>query len=97
MELVKEPPQVTHTLTTSVGKPINLSEIIKCEEFGNYTSLLRVTAYALRFINNVRNKIKHNVNKHNEMSQGRTIRNGELCADEIDYVETCWMALKGHC
>ena len=35
VELVKEPPQVTHTLTTSEGKPINLCEIIKCEEFGN--------------------------------------------------------------
>ena len=25
------------------------------------------------------------------MFQGCTIRNGELCADEIDYAETCWI------
>ena len=91
VELVKEPPHVTHTLTTSEGKPINLSEIIKCEEFGNYTSLLRVTAYILRFVNNVRNKIKQKGNKHDGMSQGCTIQNGELSADEIDYAETCWI------
>ena len=47
-----------------------------------------MTAYIIHFINNVRNKIKLKINKHDEMSQGR---NGELCADEIDYAETCWI------
>ena len=47
LEVVKNPLEVMHVLAASEGKPasINLTEIIKCEEFGTRDSFLRVTAY----------------------------------------------------
>ena len=56
LEVVKNPPEVTHVLAASENKTasIDLTEIIKCEEFGTRDSLLRVTPYVMCFINNVR-------------------------------------------
>lgn len=88
-ELVKHPPEVTHVLAASEGNPakINLCEIIKCEEFGTRNSLLRVTAYVLRFINKVRRKTR----QHDEIPEECTVRNEQLSADEINHAETYWI------
>lgn len=93
LEVVKNPPEVTHVLAASEGKPasINLTEIIKCEEFGTGDSLLRVTAYVMRFINNVRRKVKHKVNKRKQDEILEVCRNEQLCADEINHAETYWI------
>ncbi|XP_078374406.1 uncharacterized protein LOC144657946 [Oculina patagonica] len=91
LELVKNPPEVTHVLTASEGKPasINLTEIIKCEEFSTRDTLLRVTAYVMRFINNARRKVKHKANSQDEIPEVRG--NEQLCADEINLAETNWI------
>ena len=89
--VVKNPLEVTHVLAASEGKPasINLTEIIKCEEFGTRDSLLRVTAYVMRFINNVRRKVKHKVNKRKQNEIQEVCE--QLCADEINHAETYWI------
>ena len=45
-ELVKNPPEETHTLTSSEDHPaqINLSNIINCDRFSNLNNMLPVTA-----------------------------------------------------
>ena len=89
VELVKHPPELTHVLVASERNlaPINLSEIIKCEEFGTRDFLLRVTAYVLRFINNVKRKVTNKANKHDEV----ITQNEQLHVDEINRAETYWI------
>ena len=91
-EIVKNPPEVVHTLTTPQVEPaslsVNLSEIIKCEEFSTYMSLLRVTAYVLRFIRNVKSKILKQRPYTREVYKEQT---RQLSADEIHEAETCWI------
>ena len=89
MELVKHPPELTHVLVASERNlaPINLSEIIKCEEFGTRDFLLRVTAYVLCFINNVKRKVTNKANKHDKI----ITKNEQLHVDEINRAETYWI------
>ena len=60
-ELVKNPLQVCHTLLTEeqeVTSETDISKIIDCHAFSSITRLLRVTAYVLTFIRNLKKKVK---------------------------------------
>ena len=89
-EIMKNPPEVVHVLTSQLNPAslsVNLSEIIKCEEFSTYNSFLRVTAYVLRFITNVKSKILKQRPETREVYKEQT----QLSADEIHEAETYWI------
>ncbi len=73
----KPEPQITRSLANaSAQSKVNLDEFIDCTRFSSKTKLLRVTAYAMRFINIVK-RIE------------RT--SGELTADELRNAEKLWV------
>ena len=48
---------VTHNLLNPTASPsINLQQVISCEDYGNLTRLLHITAYVLRFIRLLKDK-----------------------------------------
>jgi len=55
-KLIKNLPEATHALTCSEVKQqeIDLAEIINCDHFSNSDRLLHVTAYLLKFVNNLK-------------------------------------------
>ena len=88
-EVIKNPVSVTHSLVTrgSEDQSVNLSQIIDIERYSTVTRLLRVTAYILRFIRNV----KKSVSDHEtHQSPGQSSRK-ELNAQELNQAETLWI------
>ena len=70
-ELVKNPPEVTHVLTTSRDHltQINLSQIINCDRFSTLDRLLRVTAYVLKFVRNIKKRLYKEASVNKEEGQ----------------------------
>ena len=56
-EMKSKDRKLVHSMLTTEKSRISLSEIIDCEMFGDPHRLLRVTAYALKFINLLQHKI----------------------------------------
>ena len=58
-EFISNPPEVAHTLATSVASGarslVKVSDVIDCTQFSNLHRLLVVTAFTLRFIKQCRN------------------------------------------
>ena len=84
-ELVKNPPEETHALTSSEEHPaeINLSNIINCDRFSNLNSMLRVTAYVLRFVNKIKQRLLRSTEDHEERD--------ELNASNLEEAESLWI------
>ena len=91
-ELVKNPPEVTHVLTTSRDHltQINLSQIINCDRFSTLDRLLRVTAYVLKFVRNIKKRLckEASVNKE-EVSEFEY--HNELNARALNQCEVLWI------
>lgn len=84
-ELVKQQPEVTHSLVNSEENPseADLNNIIDCDRFSDLTRLLRITAYVLRFVNNLKQR--------SQSPRTRKKRIKELTAEEISSAETLWI------
>jgi len=83
-ELIKNPPEETHTLTSSeYTAKINLLNIINCDCFSNLNSMLRVTAYMLRFVNKIKRRLLRHVEDNEE--------NDELKASTLEQAESLWI------
>lgn len=83
-ELIKNPPEETHTLTSSeYTAEINLLNIINCDRFSNLNSMLRVTAYMLRFVNKIKRRLLRHVEDNEE--------NDELKASTLEQAESLWI------
>ena len=67
-ELVKNPPETAHVLTTSEehSTEISLYQIIKCQRFSSLIYLFRVTAYVVRFVS----KVKRGLTKETNATAG---------------------------
>ena len=50
-----------------------------------------MTTYVMRFINNVRRKVKQKVNKRKQDEILEVCRTEQLCVDEINHAETYWI------
>ena len=61
---------------TAVSEPL-----IEAERYGTWTKLLRVTAYMLRFVNNIKQRIK----------KASTCLDGQLKLEEIERAEIYWI------
>lgn len=78
-EASKNEPVITHSMVSTSPSYRGIDRIIDIERYNNITSLLRVTAYMIRFINNL---------KTSQRSQ-RSLK--ELRADELKNAETLWI------
>jgi len=93
IELLKRPPTVTHSLVGS-SKPIRVVEsndldaLIDCNRFSKLLRLLRVTAYVLRYVRNI--KLRLRVKNSTERNCKQFQPNKELTAVEIDEAELLW-------
>lgn len=93
-ELVKNAPQVTHVLTACEAGPsdVNLTEIINCDRFSTLDRLLRVTAYALRFVSNLKRSLSSRKNEKQEESNRNEVQDSrEVNAKEIVRAESLWL------
>ena len=81
-EVVKKQPVVTHSLVTKGSKqnPPDITKSMNCENFCTLTRLFRVTAYVLRFINNVKKSTK-------DRKIMKTTKPKDLSASEINAAE----------
>lgn len=79
---LEEGPDTTYVLVNSQEEKLvpKIGNIMKCDTFSDITSLLRVTAYLLRFANNLKRK----VNKS-------TVITDQLSADEIENARKHWI------
>jgi hypothetical protein len=66
VELVKDQPSIIYVLpvtSANVENPVNISNLISCDRYSSLNRLVRVTsvtAYVLRFVQNLRNRIRNN-------------------------------------
>jgi hypothetical protein len=81
-EVVKNQPAITHSLVTkrSESSPPDITKIINCEDFSSLTRLLRVTAYVLRFIRNIKKSLE-------DQNSVRGTKQIDLSATEINAAE----------
>ena len=88
-EIVKNPVSVTHSLvmTGSENQSVNLSQVIDIERYSSVTRLLRITAYILRFIRNVKKTVSE---RETHESPGQSSKKG-LNAQELNQAETLWI------
>ena len=86
-EIIKQPPKVTHILTsnTSNTEAPDIGMVIDCERFGSKLRLLRVTAYVMRFICQLKRRIQA------DQSGDETRKPDELSAHEILEAEKIWI------
>ena len=74
-ETVKFPVPTTHIFLNTRGVSSNViqhvDKVLTCEKFSNLCHLLRVTAYILRFINNLKNKIRSTSQKSDKRRKER--------------------------
>ena len=84
-ELVKNPPKETHAFTSSEEQPaeIYLSNIINCDHFSNLNSMLRVTAYVLRFVNKIKQRLLRCAENYEERDK--------LNASNLEQAESLWI------
>ena len=85
-EEVKKQPVVTHSLITKGSKPnpLDITKSMECEIFGTLIRLFRVTAYVLRFINNIKKTTKN-------LKPTKTMKPKGLSASEINAAENIWI------
>jgi hypothetical protein len=93
-EVLKTTPRVYHSLsTTSTMKQehsrVQLDELIDCNKFSNLNKLLRVTAYVLRFLRNLKSRVS--ARKPTKMKTDLTIHTELLKGEEINEAEICWI------
>ena len=82
-ELLKTQPDIAHVFTSSQNcSPISLSKIVEAKNFSNWETLLRVTAYILRFIHRC---------KKNTCNDSSVINQILLTAKEINLAERYWI------
>lgn len=82
-ELVKFPPDVTHSLLNAQDSStlVDLAAVIDPKKYSSMTRLLRISAYVLRFINNLKSSLSDGTDK--------TVK--ELTASEINQAEKYWI------
>ena len=86
-EIVKNPKEVTHALTTTnrsnesveLFSRANIGAIMNCDEYNSKTKLLRITALVLRAVRKMRRV------------DDDTIKDGELTADNLKEAEKLWL------
>ena len=85
-EEVKKQPVETHSLITKGSKPnpLDITKSLECEIFGTLIRLFRVTAYVLRFINNIKKTTKN-------LKPTKTMKPKGLSASEINAAENIWI------
>ena len=85
-ELLKTQPDIAHVFTSCPTyqscSPISLSKIVEAKNFSNLETLLRVTAYILRFIQRCKN---------NTCNESSVINQILLTAEEINLAERYWI------
>ncbi|KAL9977059.1 hypothetical protein ACROYT_G014423 [Oculina patagonica] len=82
-EAVKNVPDVTHSLVTTVCDKLNpkVDQIIDIGRFSNVTKLFRVTAYVIKFINKLKNRTLEN----------RKAEFEDLTTAELKNAENLWL------
>lgn len=88
LELVKNPPRIVHSLmNTADGSMlhVDIARVIDCHQYSNLNRLLRVTAYVLRFLRNLENRVKR------RMQISTEVLTKELTATELTNSETVWV------
>ena len=86
-ELVKHPANVTYTFVNSRGEPQDIrhvsriDKVVDCDHYGNIHRLLRVTAFILRFVTNMKHAIGLSEIKFS----------GPLSAEELLAAKTQWV------
>ena len=78
--MVKHPPTITHSLLGLEAEGHSLSKVIDINRYSSLNFLLRVSAYVLRFIKNVR---RHNQTRHDT--------HPVLEVSELQLSETLWI------
>ena len=73
--------KVSKTVVNVVGSECGVGQIIDCVRFGSLEKLLRVTAYVIRFVNNIRSKI----------AKREKLCYGDLTVEETDESLKCWI------
>ena len=96
-EVVKNPPEVTYTLAVKgSNNDIHVGKVLEMNRFSNKARLLRVVAYVLRFISNIRKSIKGLENSTDELTVEEIIEaeklvirsvQEEVFVDEISYLK----------
>ena len=91
-ETVKKPQTVIHSLVSTKEEEesaeLNLNDIKNCDRFSSFAKLLRVTAYVLRFVNEL--KVKRAARNTENMQETKSTKR-ELMAQELDAAETLWL------
>ena len=74
VEIVKEPPNVSHSLVNANRNyaTADLDQIIDCCRYNNLSKVLRITAYVLRFVKNLRCSIQKTEKTVNELTSCET-------------------------
>ncbi len=85
-ELIKNPPNLVHALTASneAENRNDISKLIDCARFSKLNRLLRVTAYVLRFIRNLKNRVQK------PMAHSQVLNVG-LTSEEVKEAELIWV------
>ena len=63
---------------------MNISKVISCDRYSSLNRLVRVTAYVLRFVKNLRNRIRNN-------SPAPEASTRELTSAEVSAAESLWV------
>ena len=85
-EAAKNQAAVTHSLVNnSTGEPRNptIDQVINIKRFGDLTKLLRVTAFVVKFVTNLKNKVRNVTKPEN----GREVLN----ASDLTKAEELWI------
>ena len=69
------------SMVAKFEKVVGVGKVIDCCKFSSLGSLLRVTDYVLRFIYNVKSKMKGQSD----------FRDGEISVEEVDESKTLWV------
>jgi hypothetical protein len=84
-EMAKEPPNISHSLVNANVDcaTADLNQIIDCCRYNSFGKLVRITAYVLRFVRNLR----FSVEKKNEK------RANDLTSSELDEADNCMIRI----
>ena len=83
-ELKKEAVQVSANLVSESEEKASLSECIDLERFSSKKKLFRVTAYVMRFVSRLKEKIRNTRNIQNSPDQSLSVR-------EVEAAELLWI------
>ena len=82
-DLFPEQKSTVMPMVVKCEKVVGVGQVIDCCRFSSLGALLRITGYALRFIYNLKSKIKGQPD----------FREGEISVEEVDESKTLWVKM----